>query len=148
MTMNPSIKQVYHPYWLWEEQKYNMWGAVKDRMAALEWAIEFTGDNELYGKWMQKVVEDWQYSCEHNLTNKTQNRLAWVGHAACAYANKCPEDIVRKAWGYLTEEQQRLANMQAQKAIEKWEQSYAEKKAWDECAGGSEEQDRAYLSEF
>jgi hypothetical protein len=33
----------------------------------------------------------------------------------------CPEDIVRSAWGYLTKEQQDLANQQAQNAIELWE---------------------------
>lgn len=98
-----------------------MWGSSNDRREHLEWAIEFTGDHQKYGEWMIKVIQDWKYSCEHNLSNDTQNRQAWIGHAACAYANRCPEDIVRKAWGYLTEMQQLLANNAADAAIKKWE---------------------------
>jgi len=98
-----------------------MWGTSSDRREHLEWAIKFTGDHEKYGSWMLRVIEDWKYSCEHNLSNDTQNRKAWIGHAACAYANRCPEDIVRKAWGHLTEMQQLLANNAAQAAIKKWE---------------------------
>lgn len=119
--MKPSINRVYHPYWLWEEVKFNMWGVAVDRIAQLDWAIKFTGDHEQYGKWMLKVVDDWPFSCAHNLSNTEQNRKAWIGHAACAYANRCPEDIVRSAWSRLTKEQQEQANAAAQTAIEYWE---------------------------
>jgi hypothetical protein len=115
------IKRIYHPYWKWEECKYNMWGRVKDRKDWLQKAVDFTGDHLLYGKWMVKVVNDWKYSCEHNLSDIAQNRQAWIGHAAVAYAIQCPEDIVRQAWGLLTEEQQILANEQADSAILLWE---------------------------
>lgn len=70
---------------------------------------------------MLQVADKWKYSCEHNLSNKTQNRKAWIGHAACALALGCPEDITREAWSYLTEEQQQRANDEAQKAIKYWE---------------------------
>lgn len=100
-----------------------MWGGVKHKDTYLEMAISFTGNDELYGEWMLHVVRDWKFSCEHNLSNRTQNRRAWIGHAACAYAFRCPEDIVRKAWSYLTEEQQTKANARADDAISKWEES-------------------------
>ncbi|MCK5617087.1 hypothetical protein KAR91_85280 [Candidatus Pacearchaeota archaeon] len=119
------IKRIYHPYWRWEECKYNMWGKVKGKKDWLQRAIEFTGDHLLYGQWMIKVVNDWKYSCEHNLSDRSQNRQAWIGHAAVAYAIQCPEDIVRQAWGFLTEEQQRLANDQADSAILLWEKNNA-----------------------
>ena len=119
--MSNSIKRIYHPHWLWEEVKYNMWGLADDRQAMLDWAVDFTGDAERYGEWMMKVAREWTHSCEHNLSNKTQNRKAWIGHAACAYANRCPEDIVRQAWAMLAEDQQEAANNKAQKAIDFWE---------------------------
>lgn len=125
VTQKRSIKRVYHPYWQWEEVKHNMWGVVDNKFEYLEWAVGFTGDAELYGSWMMKVVDDWEYSCQHNLSNNTQNRKAWIGHAACAYAKQCPEDIVRKAWSYLTKEQQTEANKKAQEAIEEWERRNA-----------------------
>jgi len=120
----PSIKRIYHPYWTWEENNYNMWGSVIDRELYLQKAIEFVGDYKLYGFWMLKVVEQWQHSCEHNLSDLSQNRRAWVGQAACALASQCPEDIVRVAWGHLTELQQTLANKEADKAIKVWEEKH------------------------
>lgn len=121
-----KIKRTYHPHWKWEENNYNMWGSVNssDREAHLQRAIEFTGDYKLYGSWMLKVTEQWKYSCEHNLSDLSQNRRAWIGHAACALAFQCPEDIVRGAWGHLTEQQQILANREADRAIKIWEKKY------------------------
>jgi len=70
---------------------------------------------------MLKVVNEWHFSCEQNLSKIDTNRKAWIGHAAVAMAIQCPEDIVRQAWGFLTNEQQVLANNQAKQAIELWE---------------------------
>lgn len=101
-----------------------MWGDVENKSEWLEKAIKFTGDHELYGSWMMKVANEWKYSCEHHLT-KPGNKKAWIGHAAVALAIQCPEDIVRQAWGYLSEEQQRMANEKAQSAIDYWRQKNA-----------------------
>ena len=84
-------------------------------------AIEFTGDAELYGSYMLRVTQEWPNSCEHNLTDRSQNRRAWIGHAAVALAIQCPEDIVRSAWSRLSEKQQIDANAQADAAIRSWE---------------------------
>jgi len=127
VIMMQSINRIYHPYWLWEENEHNMWGNVNDRPKYLKKAIEFTGDHKLYGRFMMRVVNEWRFSCEHNLSNKTQNRKAWVGHAACALAFGCPEDIVRAAWSHLSEEQQELDNEQAQNAINYWEEAQCQK---------------------
>lgn len=116
-----KIKRIYHPYHLWEEIKSNMWGKEGDPKELLPWAIEFTGDHKIYGSYMLKVIEGWKYSCEHNLTNFEHNQKAWIGHAACAYANECPEWIVRMAWGKLTDKQRRLANIEADNAIDAWQ---------------------------
>lgn len=113
--------EIWHPYWTWEEVAHNMWGDVNSRKEYLQKAIEFTGDHDLYGSWMIKVAENWKYSCEHNLTKSDINKKAWIGHAAVAMAIQCPEDIVREAWGYLSEIQQDMANMKAQEAINHWE---------------------------
>lgn len=113
--------EIWHPYWTWEEVKHNMWGDVQPKSQWLKKAIEFTSDYNLYGSWMIKVADQWKYSCEHNLTKTDINKKAWIGHAAVAMAIQCPEDIVREAWGYLTQEQQDMANMRAQEAINHWE---------------------------
>jgi hypothetical protein len=121
VTVKPLDKRIYHPYWKWEEIRFNMWGTAKNKEATLKEAIEFTGLHCLYGIFMRRVIHEWQYSCEHNLSAAWQNRKAWLGHAACALAMGCPEDIVRHAWSFLNEDQQIAANKQADNAIVSWE---------------------------
>lgn len=123
-----KLERVYHQYQRWEEIKHNMWGTVADKNEMLEKAIEFTGNHELYGEYMMRVTREWPYSCENALTDCYLSKKAWIGHAACALALNCPEDITRKAWGYLSDEQQLLANKKADEAIQAWEHDYIENK--------------------
>ena len=106
-----------------------MWRNVKafEREKFLANAIEFTGNSEAYGAAMHRVIEEFPIACEHNLTDIGQNRQAWIGHAACYLAFECPEDIVREAWGMLTELQRIEANCKAHDAIEKWVTHHNEK---------------------
>lgn len=120
-----KLDRVYHPVSEWEEVAANMWGEATDPKAMLESAIAFTGDHVEYGRYMLRVAREWPISCENALTDKSLNRRAWIGHAACALALSCPEDITRKAWGYLTDEQRFLANAAAERAIRDWVESYA-----------------------
>lgn len=101
-----------------------MWGKVENRALMLEQAIEFTGNHKLYGQHMIRVINEWPISCENAFTDQNLNQKAWVGHAACALAINCPEDITRKAWGYLTDEQRFLANREAARAIAHWVKNY------------------------
>ena len=105
-----------------------MWGSVDNRGRWLEKAIEFTSDHKRYGRFMMRVVKEWPISCENALTDSTLNKRAWVGHAACALAIGCPEDITREAWGHLSDEQRVLANKEADAAITVWEYDYCKSK--------------------
>jgi len=120
-----DLPRVWHPYQEWEEVHYGMWSEVSERSDYLKWAVDFTGNHELYGYYMNRVADEWEVSCENALTDQNLNRKAWIGHAACALAGGCPEDIVREAWGKLTDEQRTLANRQADRAIRRWEERYA-----------------------
>lgn len=122
--LEPKQGEIWLPWWELEEVRHNMWGEVTRRKTWLQIAIAFTGDAELYGQWMMKVIAEWPRSCAHNLS-KSGDKKAWIGHAAVALAIGCPEDIVREAWGYLTEEQQTQANEKATKAIELWRERNA-----------------------
>jgi len=108
----------------WEEIGFNMWGEVANRRLFLQKAVIFTGNHRLYGRYMQRVTKEWPNSCINALTDYNLNRKAWIGHAACALAFRCPEDITRQAWGLLTNEQRILANRQADRAIQSWEVRY------------------------
>lgn len=121
-----SIKRIYHPYNEWEETYSNMWGNVKNKESYLKVAVDFTGNARLYGEHMKRVTKEWKKSCEHNLSNTTQNRRAWIGHAAVALAFGCPEQITREAWSLLSEQQQIDANDVADIAIKQWEAAHLE----------------------
>lgn len=123
-----KFERVYHHYLKWEENQFNMWGTVKNKAEYLKMAIAFTADHKLYGLFMQRVAEEWPISCENALTDYSLNQKAWIGHAAVAMALKCPENITREAWGYLTDEQRLLANNEAEKAICSWRVNYAKSK--------------------
>lgn len=117
--LGPAEGEVWHPYWRLEEVAHNMWGTVTHRSTWLTIAAAFTGNADLYGEWMLRVVDEWPNSCAHNLT-KPGDKRPWMGHAAVALAIRCPEDIVRQAWAMLTPEQQERANRKASEAIEVW----------------------------
>ncbi len=121
------MKRIWHHYQKWEEYHAGMWGNVsaQDSLKLLADAIKFTGDADLYGSFMRRVIKEWPISCEHNLTETGQNRKAWIGHAAACLAIKCPEHITREAWGHLSQDQQDRANDKAQEAIEAWESAHA-----------------------
>jgi len=123
-----KFDRVYHSYWDWEENNFNMWGAVENKKKWIKKAIAFTGDHLKYGRFMMRVINEWPISCENALTDYNINRKAWIGHAAVALAIQCPESIVREAWGHLTDEQRFLANKQAERAIQAWEKHYGESK--------------------
>lgn len=116
-----TLTRIYHPYNKWEEIEYNMWGNVKDRKAMERKVLKFMSDHKNFGYYMFQVVKKWKYSCEHNLTNISSNRIAYIGQSACALALKCPAEITKYCWNYLTDEQQLLANNEAIKVIEYWE---------------------------
>jgi hypothetical protein len=119
-----KLKRIWLPIDTWEEIGFNMWGEVANRRLFLQKAVIFTGNHRLYGRYMQRVTKEWPNSCINALTDYNLNRKAWIGHAACALALRCPEDITRQAWGLLTNEQRILANRQADRAIQSWEVRY------------------------
>lgn len=120
------MKRIYHPYTKWEEFHAGMWNKhspeIEEKM--LGFAIEFTGDANRYGAAMLRVIEEWPYSCEHNLTCKGMNRQAWIGHAAICLEHGIPEHVTRAAWNELTDQQRIEANAMADIAIAAWEEKW------------------------
>jgi len=115
-----NCTRIYHPISKWEEIGAGMWSKSENRKADLKKAIEFTGNHRLYGKYMMQVVREWVFSCENSLTNIDINHKAFIGHCAAAKALGLPEDLVRQAWGVLTDEQRQKADMAAERAIRWW----------------------------
>jgi hypothetical protein len=116
------MKRKFHHYEKWEDFKNGMYENMqgRDRRIMLNRAITFMGNAELFGEFMMKVISEWPVSCEQNLTDKNTNNQPWIGQAACCMAIKCPEDVTREAWGFLSKQQQLEANEKADLAIKAW----------------------------
>jgi hypothetical protein len=121
-SVDPKTKQIFVHYNLWED--HAMWRTLT-RLEEPEFrkmAIDFTGDYIRYGRAMMKVIDQWPNTCMNSLSNPSINRRAFIGHAACQLEINCPEYIVRQAWWMLNENQRILADKEADKAIQEWEQ--------------------------
>lgn len=123
--------RVYRPFWEWEDYNSGMWRKIdrEDENKMLNEAINFTGDHKIYGGAMIEVVHKWPNTMEHNLTNASINKLAFIGHCAVQYKLNIPEYIVRMAWKHLSNEQRTLANEQALLAYKNWRYEYNKKKS-------------------
>lgn len=114
--------QVYVPYWDWEDWKSGMWRkeTKENEIAMLQTAIEFTGNWEMYGEAMKKVIKAWPKTMLNSLTNPSVNKRAFLGHCAVQYELGIPEYITRMAWKELTDQQRIDADAIAQKILNNW----------------------------
>lgn len=111
----------YHHFTKWEEYLNGMYEDSGSNFELVPDCIEILGNPEKCRNAMQRVVTEWKYTCEDNLTNTGLNRKSWLGQCACNIECKATEDIVRKSWFELTEEQQNEANKIAGEIISEWE---------------------------
>ena len=116
--------RVYHPYHKWECIGFNMYSRCSDAGIKKEDGQElyrkFLSDLGLFENSLIHITDEWQYSCEHFLTNTSMNRVAWLGQASMAYHHKVPNEC---CGGYklLTSNQRILADRLALRYLRKWE---------------------------
>lgn len=80
-------------------------------------------DEYAFTKAMEHIFMKWPNSCEHNLTNKSLNRLAWLGQASVCYTYNVPSKF-SSGWYLLTKEEQDKANKLAHKYLNIWLKDY------------------------
>jgi hypothetical protein len=118
-----KMKQIYEHYQKWEDYNAGMYALhdIRDKDKLVFKSVKLLSDPNLFYETMQKLIIDWKVSTDVNLSNKNQNRRAWLGAAACFYKYKVPEYVVRIAWGLLNKEVQDKANRIANKIILEYE---------------------------
>lgn len=119
-------ERIFHTYDKWEcvqngIHKKQVDGKTKDQCQ--EEYRAFLADLDAFESALQGVTSEWKHSCEHYLTNKAMNRIAWLGQAAACYAIGIPAEF-RGGFNLLTAEQQQAANELALKYLNKWLKSY------------------------
>ena len=117
------ITRIYHRWENWECYKAGFFGEhpPKDmtKEQCQEKYAEFLKDITLFKTWAYKVTEQWIKSCEHNLTNPSMNRIAWVGQSSVCLAYGIPAKY-RGGYHLLPEVDQLDADQAALEVINYW----------------------------
>ena len=126
-TSDPD--RIFHTFDKWECHKAGFYASKFDGMTAdqceREYA-EYLSNEERFREGLNGVVSEWINSCEHYLTNKAMNRIAWLGQAAMCYSSGIPSKYCA-GFNLLSPEQQDKANLIALDALNYWMQKYGRK---------------------
>lgn len=122
--MNTSIEKgrIYHPYHVWEDYKNGFYEncSGEEKENKISKVIEMFNDAKKTRECMFYVVDNWKFSMEHNLTNNSMNKIAYIGQCACAYYDNIPNTVTMEAWSKLSKEVQDRSDSIAIEAIERW----------------------------
>lgn len=119
-TNDPN--RIFHTYDKWECHKAGFYKSKKEGWTNEQCEEEFKrilSDELLFSEILNKLIIEWKYSCEHYLTNKSMNRIAWLGQAAVCFHSGVPSKF-SSAWFDLSEEIREKANKIALKYLNKW----------------------------
>lgn len=114
--------RIYHTYEKWECFKAGFYENQHPTMSHEECEQAYKDtlmDGVLFASILDKITVEWKYSCEHYLTNKYMNRIAWLGQAAVCYHTGVPSRY-SGSWFDIPEKKREEANKIAHEALNKW----------------------------
>lgn len=115
-------ERIFHTYDKWEHVGHNFFGNNHPTLTPLQCQYkykEFLQDIPEFSSTIQRVMEAWPIACEHNLTNRSMNRIAWIGQISVCYKYNIPA-ISCSGFSLLTEDEQYAANSTALFYLNKW----------------------------
>lgn len=125
-TVNTSDPdRIFHTFEKWECHKAGFYASKFEGKTAEQCEqmyAEYLSNDERFKEGLQGVINDWKHSCEHYLTNKAMNRIAWMGQAAMCYSTGIPSKYCA-GFNLLTNEQQNHANEVALEYLNIWMQN-------------------------
>jgi len=114
--------RVFHTFEKWECHKVGFYAPSKEGFTAEQAKTayaDFLKNSDLFARVLAKVTTEWVYSCEHYLTNRSMNRIAWLGQASACYHLGLPS-VYCGGFNLLSEEEQLTANNVALTALNEW----------------------------
>lgn len=117
------MDRIYHRFEHWECYKAGFFknSSSEEKDIQAKKVIELFSDPKKTEFYMRKVIELWPNSCEHNLTNLSMNRVAWIGQSACCLFAQIPYRITMENWRFVPEEFQKIACDIAEKITKEFE---------------------------
>ncbi len=123
ITQNTSDEtRIFHTFDKWEAVNAGFFAPgikVRDKEDCEQEYGVFLSDIDAFEAGIKKVFSEWPNSCEHNLTNSSMNRIAWIGQAAACAARGLPS-AYRAGFSQLPKDLQDKANSLALKYLNKW----------------------------
>lgn len=121
------MTQVFHHYEKWECVSAGMYESTYNKLhpddAIIEYAI-FLCDLPLFDVSITKVFSEWPISCEQFLTNRSLNRVAWLGQASMCIHSGIPRKF-RSGYMLLNNIEKADADTLAFERILEWLAKYA-----------------------
>jgi len=114
--------RIFHTHDKWECHKAGFYASKKEGMTKEECELfyaDFLKDDIRFRNALDHVIKEWKYSCEHYLTNKAMNRIAWLGQASVCYDSGIPS-IYCSGFNLLSEDEQDRANNTALEYLNEW----------------------------
>lgn len=120
------MKQVFHHYTKWECCKNGFYDDTckYSKKEAMQMYCDFLSNPKLFEKYLNKVINEWKYSCEQFLTNKSINKIAWLGQASMCMAKGMPAKF-RSGFYLMSKVEQKIANNLAYRYYLKWKRKYS-----------------------
>jgi len=124
------MERIFHRYEYWECYKNGFFASCsgQEKKNKILKVVELFSDQKNTYKYMKLVIDTWKNSCEHNLTNNSLNRIAWLGQSACVVFASVPYSVTMEAWHQVSKENRDKADTIAKELIEKWETNHLTKK--------------------
>jgi len=117
------MKRIFHPWHKWEDYRHNFYGGVVEDFQkdnTLELYASLLRDPVQFEEALKVITSEWKYSCEHNLSNESMNRIAYLGQAACALVYKVPHHLSMSGYNLLTDSEKIAADQMAKKYLDLW----------------------------
>lgn len=115
------MKRIYHPWTKWEDSLHGFHGGLEyPKDNTLELYASLLRDLPKFEAALTTIINEWKYSCEHNLTNEAMNRIAYLGQSACALIYNVPSSVSMGGFNLLTPGEQQAADAMAQKYLDIW----------------------------
>lgn len=125
-TNTSDPERIFHTYENWECHKAGFYSSRKEGMtqgACEHEYLRILSNDILFSNALENVINKWINSCEHYLTNKAMNRIAWLGQAAVCISTGVPSKY-SAGWNLLNNDQQNKANEIALEYLNKWRIKY------------------------
>ena len=117
------INRIYHRWEKWECYKAGFYSKIPlDGLTEYECKLayaSFFSDLKDFNIGIRSLFKNWKYSCEHFLTNRNINRVAWIGQASICIMYGV-SSYSKSGFKLLSEKEQSDANLMAKCALDIW----------------------------